>query len=104
MGGISQPLGGARTTRGRLRVGHPLIFSGGVQPPPHYEAEHTPFSRVTGSDRCVELTSTARCGEDRGNPDMPLQSTSTLGSSPLHAEGSDRSSLEETLVSLPYGA
>jgi hypothetical protein len=44
------------------------------------------------------LTSATWLGEDRGDPNMPLQSTSTLGLSPLHAGGGG-SSLEKTFAS-----
>jgi hypothetical protein len=60
------------------------------------ELEPTFFSCAAGSDRRDDVTSTAWGGDDVDDPDMSLQSTAALGSSPLHIGFGDGSSLEET--------
>jgi hypothetical protein len=45
----------------------------------------------------------ARGGDDEDNPNMSLQSTAVLATSPLHDGSKDRSSLEETPRSPTFG-
>jgi hypothetical protein len=59
------------------------------------------FSCAAGSGRRNDVTSTA-WGGDADDRDMSLQSTATLGSSPLHAGSGGGSSLEETPCSLAF--
>jgi hypothetical protein len=66
---------------------------------PDSDFEPAPFSRVADSGRHDELTSTTRCGEGEGDPDMSLQSIATLDSFLLHTGGGDGSSLKDTLRS-----
>jgi hypothetical protein len=63
------------------------------------EIEPTFFSCATGSGRRDDVTSTARGGDGVDDPNMSLQSTTILSSSPLHVGSCDRSSLEETSCS-----
>jgi hypothetical protein len=60
------------------------------------EPKPTFFSRTASSSRRDDVTSTTRGGDDVDDPDMSVQSTATLGSSPLHVCSVDGSSLEET--------
>jgi hypothetical protein len=61
-----------------------------------HELEPTFLSRSAVCGRRDDDTSVVRGGDDEDDPDMSLQSTTALGTSPLHDNSGDGSSLEET--------
>jgi hypothetical protein len=60
------------------------------------ELEAAFFSRTAICGRRDDVTSVVRKGDDVDDPDMSLQSTTALATSPLHDDSGDGSSLEET--------
>jgi hypothetical protein len=60
------------------------------------ELEPTLLSRTVVCDHRDDDNSVARGGDDGEGPDMSLQSTTALATSPLHDGSGDGSSLEET--------
>jgi hypothetical protein len=60
------------------------------------ELEPTFFSHAAFCSRRDDVTSVVRGGDVVDDPDMSLQSTAALATSPLHDGSDDGSSLEET--------
>jgi hypothetical protein len=75
-----------RTVRWSSRVGRAVC----------HELEPTFLSRAAVGGRHDDDTSVAWGGDDEDDPDILLQSTVALGTSPLHDDSGDGSSSEET--------
>jgi hypothetical protein len=89
---------GARSSWHHTRADHPLVLSGRAG----CELEPTFLLCATVCGRRDDDTSMAQGGDDEDDPDMSLQSTAALGTSPLHDGSGDGSSLEETPSSTAF--
>jgi hypothetical protein len=74
--------------------GPPADPLGRDEPPDASSSPHS--SRATGFGRRDDVTTTMRGGDSVDDPDMSLQSTAALATSPLHDGSSNGSLLEET--------